>query len=311
MKTASRIRILFAEDVPADVELAQRELRRGDLDFESRRVETEEDYLKALDEFRPDVVISDYSMPRFNGMKALQLALRRDPRPPLILLTGSLNEETAVQCMKAGAADYVLKDNMTRLPFAVKEALQQRESREAQARAEASLRESEEKFSIAFQTSPYAITITRPEDGRFMEVNDGFCSITGYRREEVLGRSSLELGLWTRAEDRSSVVDTIRRGEVVDGVEFPFRVKSGDLITGLFSARIINLRGEKFVLSSINDITDRKQAEEKLRQQLNELRRWQSATLGREGRVIELKAEVNELLKRLGEKPRYGSGGGD
>lgn len=309
MNAASRIRILFVEDVPADSELAQRELRRGGLDFDFQRVDTEEEYLKALDEFRPDAVISDYSMPRFNGMRALQLALQWDPRPPLILLTGSLNEETAVQCMKAGAADYVLKDNMTRLPFAVKEALQQKEVREARDRAEAAMRESEEKFALAFQTSPYAITITRLEDGRFTEVNDGFCSITGYSREEALGRASLDMNLWVRKEDRERVVGAVARGERVDGWEFQFRKKNGDTVMGLFSARLITFRGEKYILSSINDITERKKAEEQLRQQLDELRRWQSATLGREGRVIELKAEVNELLKRLGEKPKYGNEG--
>jgi len=129
METDNQMRILFVEDVPADAEIAVRELQKGGIQFRSVRVDTKEEFLKALEEFRPDIIISDYAMPEFDGMQALILAKEYEAGIPFIMLTGSINEETAVECMKAGATDYILKDRMKRLPFAVNEALEQRKIR--------------------------------------------------------------------------------------------------------------------------------------------------------------------------------------
>lgn len=112
------LRILFVEDLPSDQELAEWQLRTGGLDLISLRVETQDAFLQALDEFQPDLIISDYSMPEFNGMQALKLTLELNREIPFIVLTGSMNEETAAECIKAGASDYVIKEHIYRLPFA-------------------------------------------------------------------------------------------------------------------------------------------------------------------------------------------------
>ena len=139
--------------------------------------------------------------------------------------------------------------------------------------ADEALRAGEEKFSKAFHTSPYAITITRASDGAFIEVNDAFSTVSGYSREEAHCDSSIGLNLWNRPEDRAWVIETLTRGEIVNGKEFQFQSKSGKLIDGLFSAQFIRLNDELCVLSSINDITERKQAEEELRKRENQLQR--------------------------------------
>jgi len=139
VETDTILRILIVEDTPTDAELAERELRRGGLSFNAIRVETKEAFLRALEEFCPDLIISDYAMPHFDGMQALELTLQHDPTLPFIVLTGSMNEETAVECMKAGAADYVIKEHITRLPFAVKEALERKRTQQARVRAEKQL----------------------------------------------------------------------------------------------------------------------------------------------------------------------------
>lgn len=128
-------------------------------------------------------------------------------------------------------------------------------------RLTAELRESEEKFSKAFQTAPYAVTITRAEDGKFIEVNGAFTSMTGFTREEAFADSSIGLKLWGDPEDRRRVVDELRSGRAIVGREYLFRKKSGELITGLFSAQFMQLGRASRVLSSINDITGRKQVE--------------------------------------------------
>jgi PAS domain S-box-containing protein len=127
----------------------------------------------------------------------------------------------------------------------------------------------EEKFAKAFHSAPYAITLTRPSDGRIVEVNETFFSITGYDRTEVMGKNTVDLRLWEHDQDRAAAVDALLKTGKVHGKEFSFRKKNGEAITGLFSAEIITIDGEKNILSSIGDITARKQAEEAVRR-LNE-----------------------------------------
>ncbi|MFA6126919.1 MAG: ATP-binding protein [Bacteroidales bacterium] len=132
MDKQKALKFLFIEDVPADMELALHHLRMSGLLIVSERVEDKESLIKALDEFKPDLVISDYSMPTFDGMQALGICLEKNPNLPFIILTGSIDEQTAVSCLKAGAADYVIKEHIIRLPFAVNDALLLANSRKAQ-----------------------------------------------------------------------------------------------------------------------------------------------------------------------------------
>jgi diguanylate cyclase (GGDEF)-like protein/PAS domain S-box-containing protein len=124
----------------------------------------------------------------------------------------------------------------------------------------------EEKFAKAFHSAPYAITLTRPSDGTIIDVNETFVSMTGYERTEVMGKKTIDLHLWKYDQDRATVVDSLSRTGGVYGMEMLFRKKNGDGITGLFSAEIITIDGEKSILSSIGDITDRKRIEEALKE---------------------------------------------
>lgn len=126
----------------------------------------------------------------------------------------------------------------------------------------ANLRVQEEKFSKAFHSAPYAVILTRLADGKIIEVNDGFVAITGYAAAEVLGKTTFALDLWARPEDRAEVVARLTANGKVDALELPFRRKSGELLTGLFSAATIVIGDEKFILASISDITARKRAED-------------------------------------------------
>ena len=131
-----KIRILILEDVPADAELVERELRKTEKNFVSKWVATREDFIKELKDFAPELVLSDYSLPQFTGMEALKLVKELAPSIPVVMVTGSINEETAVGCMKAGAEDYVLKDHLVRIGSAVKAALKNKRVREEKKQAE-------------------------------------------------------------------------------------------------------------------------------------------------------------------------------
>ena len=130
--------------------------------------------------------------------------------------------------------------------------------------AEEALQLSEEKFSSAFRSASYAITITQASDGKIIEANDGFFAITGYTFKDVEGKTTIELNLWDNDSDRNFVVSELSKGKTIAGQEFSFRKKSGELILGLYSAEIIIIQNKNCVLSSIIDITARKQAEKEV-----------------------------------------------
>ncbi len=126
------------------------------------------------------------------------------------------------------------------------------------------LRLSEEKFALAFRTSPIAVLITRYDDGKMLEVNEAFSAITGYSRDEALRNTTLTLSLWESSEDRERIVAKLAQGKSIMDEELRFRNKSGQVITGLFSAEALDLSDTKVIISTIGDITERKLAEERI-----------------------------------------------
>jgi len=144
---------LLVEDNPLDAELAIREMRKGEINYEIRLVDSLAELVKELNDFGPDLIISDYNLTGFDGMKVLNLARELDELLPVIIITGSINEETAVRCIKSGAEDYILKENLKRLPFAVKDALELRRIILEKNQAEIALKESQDCLEMFFEQS--------------------------------------------------------------------------------------------------------------------------------------------------------------
>src|SRR6266849_1134511 len=130
------LRVLLTEDNPADAEMELRELKRAGLRIAHRVADTEQGFVSALREFSPDVILSDFSMPGFDGMAALALARDIRPDTPFIFVSGTIGEEFAVRALKSGATDYVMKTNLVRLPAAVEGALQEAKERAARRKTE-------------------------------------------------------------------------------------------------------------------------------------------------------------------------------
>ncbi len=170
---------------------------------------------------------------------------------------------------------------------------------------QAALLKEKERFSLAFQAVPSVLAISSLADGRFMEINEAFERVMGYRRDEVVGRTSQELHLWEKREDRLLVAQRLARGEKVRGLEFNFRSKSGTEVIGLYSAETIELGGDHCILSLVNDITARKRAEQELRNNEERYRRLYKNTpvmlhsIDREGRLVNVS---NYWLTTLGYK---------
>jgi len=144
----SDLRIVFVEDSPWDAELEERELRKGGLQFDSMRVWTREDCVRALKEFKPDLIISDYSLPQMDGLAVLKMAGEICPNVPFIFVSGTIGEERALESLKRGATNYVAKDQLKGLMTKVRRALKEAEEREEERCLEEQLREAQKMESI-------------------------------------------------------------------------------------------------------------------------------------------------------------------
>src|SRR5262245_31580390 len=146
MMEAKEIRILMLEDSLEDAQLVRFALREGGLDFSLKRVESKSQYLRALENEPPDLILLDYALPSFDGLSALHLAQEKYPDIPFIFVTGTLGEEVVIEMLKSGATDYVLKTRLSRLVPAVQRAMREAVVRNERKRAEDKLRRSLEQL---------------------------------------------------------------------------------------------------------------------------------------------------------------------
>src|SRR5437870_3961836 len=159
------------EDDAADAELTKYALRKGGLNFSLARVETRDRYIKQLEQNPPSLILSDYSLPGFDGHAALAIAREKCPETPFIFVTGTMGEEVAIETLKSGATDYVLKTRLSRLIPAVNRALREAGERAKHRRAQEQLRESHEQLRAL---STYLQTVREEERTRIArEVHDG------------------------------------------------------------------------------------------------------------------------------------------
>jgi PAS domain S-box-containing protein len=149
------VKVLIVEDRPEDTELMVRELRQSSLPLDWRAAASEREYRQSLD-WTPDVILSDFNLPQFNAFDALRILDERMLDIPLIVVTGSISEEVAVDCIKLGAVDYLLKDRMARLPAAVASALDEKRLRDEKRRTEEQLKDREERLRLALESARMA-----------------------------------------------------------------------------------------------------------------------------------------------------------
>ena len=261
------LNILFVEDLPTDVELAKRALTKDGVVFKSRVVETEDDFLRELESDLPDIIICDFKMPRFSGMRALALRLAKYPNVPFVLLTSSINEEIAVECMKAGADDYILKDNLQRLIPAIRSAIAKKTVIQEKQEALKELKESEEFKRRLIDSSNDCVKVL-DLDGNLLSMNNG-------------GQEQLEIDDITLYLNKSWV-DFWKGKDKDAALEAILKAKNGE--TGKFSGFCETEKGTpkwwEIIVTPINDafgyiekllaisrdITERKKAEDKLLQ---------------------------------------------
>jgi PAS domain S-box-containing protein len=295
-----QLKLLFAEDVLLDYELAVKTLK-SDLTFDALNVATSKEFQNALHEFDPDIVISDYLMPEFTGLDVIKIVKAFDPDLPVIILTGSQNEETAVSCMREGATDYVLKENLKYLNFAVKVALKLKQEKLEHKQYSAE----QEKFRKYIDYAPEGIVVV-DKNGKYIEVNKAAVEMSGFSREELLSKNLHDI-LSPEAKEKGAAhfQKVVSTGEAYD--ELLILKKDGSKVW--WAVKAVSLPGEQF-MGFISDVTDRKKAEialseseHKFKALVNEMIQGlalHEIILNDEGAAIDYRfLEMNESFERL------------
>jgi PAS domain S-box-containing protein len=267
--TEEVLRIMFIEDVRTDVELIWHELEKRHIVFERLLVTNKSEFLQGLEEFAPDVIISDYSLPQFDGMKALIIRNEKAPFVPFILVTGHLNEEVAVECMKSGADDYILKENLSRLVPALKNSVNKAKLQKAKQKSEEDLF----KANMRLQSAQAMAHVGNWEID--LAIKKVWCS------EEALKIYGFDTDCNQLDLDQIFSVPIPECRKILDEafdklllynepyeVEFRISRKSDGEIRSIHSKaeRIISDDEKVKIAGVIQDITDRKKAEEELLQ---------------------------------------------
>lgn len=261
---ANSIKALFVDDSQDDVLLLARMLTKGGCDLSWERVETQAEMRAALLSADWNIVICDFKMPDFDGLAAIALLKELSPSTPIILVSGTIGEETAVECMKAGACDYLMKNNLIRLVPAVERELREAQIRKERTIMERELRESERQYRQLVDQSNDAILLTKP-DGAILDANPAACRIFGRSVDDIrsIGRNALvdltDPRLHEALEKRSRAGSGVAEFTMVraTGEKFPAEVSSSVFTDG---------DGETKTSMIIRDITQRRLMEERLLQ---------------------------------------------
>jgi PAS domain S-box-containing protein len=265
-------KVLILEDIPYDAELVEQEFKKTLKNYTLQVTDNEKGFIEALKNYKPDIILSDYNLPQFNGMEAIKLAKEISPLIPVIIVTGSINEEIAVECIKAGAKDYVIKENLIRLGPAVSQALENITLIEDRIKAEKALQENEEKYRTLFETAHDAIFMADAESGMILDANMSASILTGYSKEELIGRHQSFLHPKSETEKYSA---NFKKAVVAKGTvftEIDIVHKDGSVIpVEISSGGITIISGKQVHLGIFRDISERKLAEKKIQESVQKL----------------------------------------
>ncbi|QBG48771.1 PAS domain S-box protein [Verrucomicrobia bacterium S94] len=302
------LRLLIVEDDPNDAELEIAELEANGFHCQWDRVETREAYLEGLTRTDYDLILSDYTLPAFDGLTALGLLSQQKQEIPFILVSGTVGEEFAINSLKAGATDYVLKERISRLAPVVHRALEEHRERQERKQAQQQLLSVNARFRAIVETANDAI-ITTDSMGIVQDWNPAAKQVFGYSAKEMEGRTVTCILPERYRNDRyhnlRELISDCEQERVGNTMELTGIRKDGTEFPMDLSLASWTDSEEIYYTAIIRDITERKQVEESLRQHNLELEQFNKMATGRELRMIELKQEINALCRELGREAPY------
>lgn len=257
------INILFAESDPGDAEIIWRQIENENIRFRKKLIDNREEYLETLKTQLPDIIISAYSLNGFNGLNALEIRNELAPRVPFILVTGKIDEIVAVDIMKAGADDYLMKKNLSRLGEAIKSAIRKKEILVEKENAEKKLRESEEKYRLLVDLSPDAILVHMW--GKILFANPSTLRLLG--TDTIENVKDIDLINFVHPDFRDHARERIKK--IYDtGTPQSTEAKYINLKNEIIDVEVVGIpvkyMGKPAIQSIIRDITQRKRVEEEL-----------------------------------------------
>jgi len=265
------IKVLHVDDDPAIQSTTKILLEDINNNLEIDAATSADEALKKMSTKNYDAILSDYEMPYKNGIELLKELKEKNNDTPFILFTGKGREEVAVKALNLGADGYYNKQGdpetvYGELAHGILKAIEL-------SRAKKLVLKKEEKYSKAFNNSPYLVTITRLSDGKIIEANNALIRILGYVPEEAIGKTTLELNMWVNLNDRLRFAKELSEKGCVKNKVLPLRRKDGSQIFVNLSASLIDIENELCFLATVVDITEQRRAEErtKLFSQLFEL----------------------------------------
>lgn len=286
------LKVLMVEDSEDDALLLIRTLRKNGYEPTAERVQTSEDLTLALSRQPWDIILCDFHLPGFSGIDAIAIVKKMNLDIPIIVVSGAIGEEMAMDCIHRGASDYIMKGNLTRLGLAVKRDLQEKEMRLRQKKDEDSLRQSEEKYRTILESigeGYYEVDLA----GNFTFFNNAACQIWGYPREEMMGMNSRR---YTEEATNKRLYQThnqvYRTGEPGRLFDYEIIQKNGNkkviqssftLLKDADGKTIIGFRG------IVRDITELKQMEKDRQKSLDQLRQSLEATIHAMAVTVELR----------------------
>ncbi len=300
-----KVRILHIDDNLHDRQLVKDAFLKDEDHFLLLEADDRAKFGKHLADNDYDLVLSDFNILGFDGFQVLQLVKDKNPDTPVIIVTGTGSEEIAVRAMKMGADDYVIKtvSHIRNLVPTVRNVLERKRIEKEIKATMTALQESEERFRLLFEYSMDAVLLTVPH-GTILRANPAACRIFGRTEEEIISEG--RRGIIDYSDPRLEPALKVREetgqffGELTglrkDGTKFPIEISSA-----LFRDKHGNPNSSMI----IRDISERKAAEDALQKKLNQLEHFHQLTVGRELAMIELKKEVNGLLKQLGKPEKY------
>jgi two-component system cell cycle sensor histidine kinase/response regulator CckA len=255
------LRVLVIEHTMADAELNLHELHRAGFKCRPHIAGTRDEFLDYLRRFHYDIVLADYRLPGWTGMDALSVIRNSGSEIPFILVTGTLGEEVAVECIRRGVTDYVLKDHLARLPIVVARALEERTTRDARAFMVEALQQSEANSSFLFAHNPLPMWVFEKGSLRFMQVNDAALRHYGYERVEFLSMSVSDLH---PTDEIPMLLNTFHGNPALEMTtrQWHHRRKDGSIIDVEIFLHSMEYSERAAVLVVAHDITERKRAEE-------------------------------------------------
>ena len=258
------LRVLILEDNPRDAKLMASVLEGGGGRVQFEVTDSQEVFRESLEKAEYDVILADFNLRHWTAVDALDILKRSGKDIPLIVVTGSLGDEAAVECIKRGAADFVLKDRPARLPFTVQRALEEKRLRTENKRAEEALRDSEIQFRRLFEAAKDGILILDADTGEIKDVNPFLSDLLDFPRADLLGKKLWEIGPLQDALLSNTSFEDLQSKGYVRYEDLPMESRSGKRIEVEFVSNVYSVGQLRVIQCNIRDISGRKDAEKHL-----------------------------------------------